>query len=74
MEIETRLDIPEKAITEGSEITGRPTVFAIEDLADWYGNSLALAGVTMDIRKNTVTAVIGPSGCGKSTLSAASTG
>ena len=69
MEIETRLDIPEQAISEAlAEITGRPTVFAIEDLAVWYGKSLALAGVTMDIRKNTVTAVIGPSGCGKSTF------
>src|SRR4249919_232908 len=69
MEIETRLDIPEQAITEAlAEITGRPTVFAIENLAVWYGKSLALAGVTMDIRKNTVTAVIGPSGCGKSTF------
>ena len=69
MEIETKLDIPEQAISEAlAEITGRPTVFAIEDLAVWYGKSLALAGVTMDIRKNTVTAVIGPSGCGKSTF------
>jgi len=69
MEIETRLDIPEQAISEAlAEITGRPTVFAIEDLAVWYGKSLALAGVTMDIRKNTITAVIGPSGCGKSTF------
>ena len=69
MEIETRLDIPEQAISDAlAEITGRPTVFAIEDLAVWYGKSLALAGVTMDIRKNTITAVIGPSGCGKSTF------
>ena len=69
MDLATQIDVPEQAITEAlAEITGRPTVFAIEDLAVWYGKSLALAGVTMDIRKNTVTAVIGPSGCGKSTF------
>ena len=64
-----QIDVPEQAIEEAlAEITGRPTVFAIRDLGVWYGKSLALAGVTMDIRKNTVTAVIGPSGCGKSTF------
>ena len=64
-----QIDVPEQAIEEAlAEITGRPTVFAIKDLGVWYGKSLALAGVTMDIRKNTVTAVIGPSGCGKSTF------
>ena len=64
-----QIDVPEQAIEEAlAEITSRPTVFAIQDLGVWYGKSLALAGVTMDIRKNTVTAVIGPSGCGKSTF------
>ena len=64
-----QIDVPEQAIEEAlAEITSRPTVFAIQGLGVWYGKSLALAGVTMDIRKNTVTAVIGPSGCGKSTF------
>jgi phosphate transport system ATP-binding protein len=34
----------------------------------FYGNFKALTDVTMDFRKNRVTALIGPSGCGKSTL------
>lgn len=34
----------------------------------YYGSNLAVRGVTMDIPKNQVTALIGPSGCGKSTI------
>jgi phosphate transport system ATP-binding protein len=43
-------------------------VFEVRDLGVSYGGSTALAGVTMDVRKNYVTAFIGPSGCGKSTF------
>jgi phosphate transport system ATP-binding protein len=46
----------------------RPVVFEIRDMAVYYGESRALMGVTMKIRRNLVTAVIGPSGCGKSTF------
>jgi len=42
-------------------------VFGIEDLDAIYGTKPAVKGVTMDIYKNLVTAIIGPSGCGKST-------
>ena len=34
----------------------------------WYGEKQALYGVSIPIRKNSITALIGPSGCGKSTL------
>ena len=34
----------------------------------FYGETLALKGVSVDIAPNTVTAFIGPSGCGKSTF------
>jgi len=47
---------------------GREPVFEIEDLSVRYGGSAALVGVSMEIRKNFVTAFIGPSGCGKSTF------
>jgi len=47
---------------------GREAVFEIEDLTVRYGQSAALVGVSMDVRKNFVTAFIGPSGCGKSTF------
>jgi len=33
-----------------------------------YGSVLALKGISLDIRKNMVTALIGPSGCGKTTF------
>ena len=44
------------------------TVFEIRDLDALYGSKPALKGVSMEIYKNLVTAVIGPSGCGKSTF------
>jgi phosphate transport system ATP-binding protein len=43
-------------------------VFDCDDVHVYYGKSLALRGVTMDVYKNFVTAFIGPSGCGKSTF------
>jgi phosphate transport system ATP-binding protein len=49
------------------EIESRERVFEIEDATVAYSGNVALADVTMDVYKNTVTAFIGPSGCGKST-------
>ena len=46
----------------------RDVVFATRDLSVSYGSQVALAGVSLDIHKNVVTAMIGPSGCGKSTF------
>ena len=40
----------------------------INDLNVYYGNFLAVEGVSMVMEPRTVTAFIGPSGCGKSTL------
>ncbi|HTZ69265.1 MAG TPA: phosphate ABC transporter ATP-binding protein PstB [Acetobacteraceae bacterium] len=40
----------------------------IKDLSFFYGNTQALKGITLDIPKHRVTAMIGPSGCGKSTM------
>ncbi len=47
-----------------------PTNALIEtrDLRLYYGSTLALKGVNIDIPEKKVTAFIGPSGCGKSTL------
>jgi phosphate transport system ATP-binding protein len=42
-------------------------VFAVEDLTASYGGRPAVKGVSMEIYRNLVTAIIGPSGCGKST-------
>lgn len=38
------------------------------ELSHWYGDHRVLAGISMPIFKNKVTAIIGPSGCGKSTF------
>jgi phosphate transport system ATP-binding protein len=46
----------------------RETVFEVRDVGVTYGTKPAIAGVSMDIQRNLVTALIGPSGCGKSTF------
>jgi phosphate transport system ATP-binding protein len=51
-----------------SELSKREVVFDVQDLAVLYGGVPALAGVSLQIHKNAVTAFIGPSGCGKSTF------
>jgi phosphate transport system ATP-binding protein len=43
-------------------------IFEIENLDAVYSGKPALKGVTMQVYKNLVTAIIGPSGCGKSTF------
>ncbi len=40
----------------------------IERLSLWYGEKLALKGISMSVPKHRITAFIGPSGCGKTTL------
>ena len=44
------------------------TKLAAENLDVHYGDDHALKGVSIEIPKNSVTALIGPSGCGKSTF------
>jgi len=46
----------------------REVVFDIRALAVNYGPTTAISGVTLEIYKNYITAMIGPSGCGKSTF------
>jgi len=46
----------------------RQVVFDARDVSVSYGEKTAIAGVTLQIRRNVVTAIIGPSGCGKSTF------
>jgi phosphate transport system ATP-binding protein len=67
-------DVPPIALQEtprkeppGSDTT-RTVVFDVQDLSVRYGDHLAVADVSMEIRKNEITALIGPSGCGKSTV------
>src|SRR6266542_5215294 len=60
-EVAARQGTPER-------VPAAETVFRLKDLHVFYGNFLALRGVTLDIGRNEITAFIGPSGCGKSTL------
>jgi phosphate transport system ATP-binding protein len=43
-------------------------IIKLSNVNFYYGQSRALTDITMNFRKNKVTALIGPSGCGKSTL------
>jgi phosphate transport system ATP-binding protein len=43
-------------------------ILATRALSVWYGPSLALNKISIEIPGNRITALIGPSGCGKSTL------
>ncbi len=52
--------------TEKSTIT--EAVLRAQNLHVYYGSSLAVRDVNVDIPKNEITAFIGPSGCGKSTV------
>jgi phosphate transport system ATP-binding protein len=46
----------------------REAVFEVHDLTVRYGGVTAVEGITFDVFKKQITALIGPSGCGKSTL------
>ena len=46
----------------------REAIFELGDVQVSYGPKPAVSGVSFDIGKNEITALIGPSGCGKSTL------
>ena len=60
-------EVPQQAVEGEGRALGRETIFDVEDLAISYGESQAIAGVTLQIHRNLITAIIGPSGCGKST-------
>ena len=52
----------------GDITRGRQVIFDVQDLSIYYGDSCAIADVTMQIHRNLITAIIGPSGCGKTTF------
>jgi phosphate transport system ATP-binding protein len=43
-------------------------IIEVRDLNFYYGRFQALKGISLDIEKNRITALIGPSGCGKTTF------
>ena len=56
------------AATVHAEVARFEPVLRVKDFSLWYGKAQALHGVSLDIPRGKVTAIIGPSGCGKSTL------
>jgi phosphate transport system ATP-binding protein len=75
---EHRRATPEIHATVGSGVEAKPprgkpaasreAVFNLKDVTVAYDGVPAVADVSLDIRRNNITALIGPSGCGKSTL------
>jgi len=53
---------------QAAERTERETVIELQDLSCYYGSFRAVRNVSLQIKKQQITALIGPSGCGKSTL------
>src|SRR5215207_869385 len=51
-----------------SGVSDAAAVVSLHDLKVFYGNFLAVTGVTFDVPKHQITAFIGPSGCGKTTV------
>lgn len=43
-------------------------IIEVRNLSFYYGKFQALKGISLDIEKNRITALIGPSGCGKTTF------
>src|SRR3954449_8360148 len=62
------IDIAASLRQEEAPVAKREVVFGIDDLSVSYGSNLAVKGVSLDVYRNLITAVIGPSGCGKSTF------
>ncbi len=61
-------DLPQEQPTPRPPIENASTVLEVRDMKFFYGQSQALYGINLDVRKGEVVALIGPSGCGKSTL------
>lgn len=61
------IDMKEKKSVIDSSIQ-RTYKLQAKDVKVYYGDFMAIKGVSMDIKANKVTAFIGPSGCGKSTF------
>jgi phosphate transport system ATP-binding protein len=62
------IDVAASLKRETAPVAKRDVVFGIDNLSVDYGSNRALAGVSLDIYENLITAMIGPSGCGKSTF------
>ena len=57
----------ERGADPGAVVIEKPAM-RVQGLSLWYGSSLALDSISVDLPERRITAFIGPSGCGKSTL------
>jgi phosphate transport system ATP-binding protein len=67
-DIEISLDRPSAAAGSGTGLLAREIVFQADEVSVLYSGKRAVKGVTLDVAKHEVTALIGPSGCGKTTF------
>jgi phosphate transport system ATP-binding protein len=67
-DIEISLDRPTAGSASGTALLAREIVFETDEVSVLYSGKRAVKGVTLDVAKNEVTALIGPSGCGKTTF------
>jgi phosphate transport system ATP-binding protein len=56
-----------QAVQSNSQLQ-KEQILKVNNLEIFYGEKRAVNGISMDIEKNSITALIGPSGCGKSTF------
>ncbi len=68
IEITPPTPVAATAVTASSGEQAESIAIRARGLDSWYGNSQALKGISLEIPKCRVTALIGPSGCGKSTF------
>ncbi|WP_307405118.1 phosphate ABC transporter ATP-binding protein PstB [Neobacillus ginsengisoli] len=60
-----------ESVTESTQSNAqlpKEHILHVNNLEIFYGEKRAVNGISLDIEKNSVTALIGPSGCGKSTF------
>ncbi len=55
-------------IEQGPPCCVPQAIFQVRNLSVRYGSTTVLSGVSLDIHKGCITALIGPSGCGKTSF------
>ena len=64
--LQTGNDIAFDVVSSGT--AGTPFALQAQSISCWFGKRKVLEGVSLDVERGSVVALIGPSGCGKSTF------